>query len=163
MRGVVPLGRLASFAVCGGVLFAVAAPASAAAQSRKAAIRVSATVRGITDVDMIGAHAVAGPSLTSRVGAASEAGGWRITGGRGSTLGIQVDGAGGAAGEAAAPRVTICDGSGAPADTCQPYRAPLLERSAGRAGAEFVVRVGRPASAQRRAVTPVRLTVALLD
>jgi hypothetical protein len=152
MRGVAPLGRRLWCAVWGGALLGVAGVSPAAAQTRTAAIRVQAHVRGITDADVIGAHAVAAPPAPSHGAAGS--GAWRITtAGRGASVGIRVDGAG---------SLRICEAPG-PGDACRSRAAPLAQSGGDGAASEFVVWVDGVPARRGGAGEPVRLTVAFID
>jgi hypothetical protein len=156
MRIVTPLGVLTFHAVIGMMPLGVTGPSPAAAQSRTAAIRVHASVRGITDANVIGAHALAAPTAPAPDR-------WRITSGRRSSVGIQVEGMDGAGADARAPFVTVCGDGGDPAGACQPARAPVIEAHANGAWPALVVLVGRDPGAGGPAARAMRLTVASVD
>jgi hypothetical protein len=149
-------GRLALYAVCGGVMLGVAGPPAAVAQSRRAAIAVVASVRGAADADVIGAHAVAATERRAESGvrAAPEAGAWRITSGRGGQVGLQLETVETVRGDSAV-YVTICDDADPGPVACRRQRAPHLAVSADGAPSDFVVRVGPSPS--------LRLTVAFIS
>jgi hypothetical protein len=161
MRAFAPLGLVVVHAVGGGLMLG-AVPSMASAQSREAAIRVQATVRGITDVDMIGAHALADGAAPARTSGVAASGAWRITSGRSSSVGIQVEDAGMPAGNPG-QAITICDTAEGREEVCEPYVAPRLEARTDGALPDFVVRVGRSAPPRDRVESRVRLTVAFID
>lgn len=154
MRMSGPLGRLMFYAACGSGTAAALWPSAAAAQGRSAAIRVLATVRGVGDTDVLGAHAEAAVPRARSGASTPQAEGWRVTPGRNASVGIRVEGA---------ASVTICREPAARPEACAPYRAPRIATAAGGASPEFVVRVRPSASRRAGADPPVRLTVAFID
>ena len=150
------LGWLVIYAVCGGVTVGAVGASPAAAQARTAAIRVHATVRDVTEADLLGAHAVTAPAPSASAGAARAAEHWRITSGRSASVGIRLEGV---------EAVTICEESAGRLAGCAPYLTPRVETTTDGALPRLVVRVGPSGGARARgaSVAPARLTLAFID
>jgi hypothetical protein len=126
----------------------------ASAQTRRAAIRVNATVLDAAASDVLGAHALAAHGADAPLGAALDGDGWRITAGGSPALSLRAERLGPTGERGPGPRVAICEVAENAAAKCRNQQLPGLHVSSASRAGDLLVRFGRDAGA------PVRLTLA---
>lgn len=126
----------------------------ASAQTRRAAIRVHATVLDAAASDVLGAHALAAPRAEAPPGAALDGDAWRITAGGSPDLSLRAERIGPDDGAELGSRVTICEVTDDAATRCRGQALPGLHLTSASRDGDLLVRLGRDAG------VPVRLTLA---
>lgn len=153
--------------MAGGLVALVLCAPVAAAQSRTATIRASATIIGGPGSDVLAAEAVTPQGVAAAAGFAAGAGAGdalRITGRRGQQLSIQVESERSVVGAPSA-LVAICERAGsAAAETCHEHHMPTVGVTAGGRGTDVMVRVGAASGTRLRTVpaAPIRVTIAYI-
>lgn len=153
--------------MAGGLVVLVLCAPPAAAQSRTATLRASATIVGGAGSDMLAAEAVAldsAPWVASSDGAATTRDVWRISGSRSQQLSIQVERQSGVAG-GSPPSVAICElVDDTINEACLEHRMSSVRVTTAGLRPEIRVRVGRMPSTGRSAAqsAPVLVTIAYI-
>ena len=150
--------RLAMQAVGLACLLTALCVSCAAAQARRAAIRVNVMVLDFAASDVLGAHAVGHTVSDASLGAERDSDTWRVTSGLSPELSLQAERIESGRGLGQAPRVAICEAAPDAAVRCRDQHLPALQVGGGPGSPDLLVRFRREAGADAR--TPVRLTLA---
>jgi len=148
--------RLAMQAVGLACLLTALCVSCAAAQARRAAIRVNVMVLDFAASDVLGAHAVGHTVSDASLGAERDSDTWRVTSGLSPELSLHAEQIESGVGQA--PRVAICEAAHDAAVRCRHQPLPALQVGGGPWSPDLLVRFRREAGGD--AQTPVRLTLA---